>query len=392
MARGARIHRGRGVLVSTRSTAAILLFLTGTGACARAPADIVDTTETAGATTTSPVTTNAVSDGLESTSGNAEGGAASSGEEEREIIYDVNLIPDVPGTGNCGAPNPVTCDHQDDDPWHAIGLNCTGGPHVQGEYNGDERSLYVHEGPVGTYEPAPFPPREGEKILILSSGISSDLLIPNYFATADVNGYVDNGSSTLPEPLVPMNVSDTKSCAEDPGLIGDGDCSNTIEEQWTQGNGANDYAELRITTKVPLNTTGFSYDFAFLSTEYPDYYQSQFNDMYIAWLESEQWTGNVSFDESGNPISLNAGFLDYKDAPNPVDCPPPCQAPELQGTAMVGHAATKWLTTSASVSPQEDITLVFAVFDLSDGALDTFILLDNWLWNCGGGPPVTVPG
>jgi hypothetical protein len=141
-----------------------------------------------------------------------------------------------------------------------------------------------------------------------------------------------------------------------------------------------------------MGTTGFSYDLAMFSTEYPDFYQTQYNDMFVAWLESEAWTGNVSFDEAGNPISLNAGFLDYKDAPNAYDCPAPCNAPELQGTAMQGHAGTKWLTTSAPVTPGETIELIFAVFDLSDGVLDTVVLLDNWLWNCDGGPPVTVPG
>ena len=50
------------------------------------------------------------------------------------------------------------------------------------------------------------------------------------------------------------------------------------------------------------------------------------------------------WNEMGAPISLNAGFLDYKDAPNPYDCQNPCTAPELQGTAMQGHAGTRWLT------------------------------------------------
>ena len=161
---------------------------------------------------------------------------------------------------------------------------------------------------------------------------------------------------------------------------------------WSQGFGAYDYVEMRISTTVPVGTMGLSYDFAMFSTEYPNYYQTQFNDMYIAWLESEQWTGNVSFDDMGHPISLNAGFLDYKDAPNPFDCPAPCQAPELQGTAMEGHAGTRWLTTTAGVTPGEEIELVLGVFDLSDTILDTVILLDNFKWACEGGAPVTIPG
>jgi hypothetical protein len=183
-----------------------------------------------------------------------------------------------------------------------------------------------------------------------------------------------------------------QDCFENPDLVGTGDCSNTINDQWEQGNGAYDYSELRISGEVPQGASGFSYNLAFFSTEYPNYYQTTFNDMYIAWLESELWTGNVSFDEMGNPISLNAGFLDYKDAPNPYDCPAPCQAPELVGTAMMGHAGTKWLTTTSGVVPGEDFVLILAIFDLSDNILDSVVILDNFAWNCEGGPPVTIPG
>jgi hypothetical protein len=293
---------------------------------------------------------------------------------------------------DCGAPLHIECDGpNEDDPWRTIGLNCPTGPEVDGVYNGDPQSLTVHVGDLGTHIPAPFPPREGDAFLILSSGIANELTMPGFFAAADVAGFLDNGAD-LPPPLTTMGVSTTEDCNEDPGLVGTGDCSNTIEGQWAQGSGAFDYNELRFTTHVPVETFGFSYDFAMFSTEYPDFYHTVFNDMYVAWLESENWTGNISFDEMGNPISLNAGFLDYKDAPNPIDCPAPCAAPELAGTAMMGHAGTKWLTTSAGVVPGEEIEVVFAIFDLSDPVLDTVVLLDNFQWACEGGPPTTIPG
>jgi hypothetical protein len=305
------------------------------------------------------------------------------------VLFDLGMLPDAPSGVFCGAPLPVTCDGMDDDPWHALGLNCPGGPQVDGTFSGDPQALYVHSGNLGTFVPAPFPPREGDKMVILSSGRAQDLTVAGLYASTTLPG---NDPGTLPAPIQTGAVSATENCADNPTLIGMGDCSNTIQAQWEQGSGANDYAELRINTQVPAGAFGFSYDLAFFSTEYPVYYQSQFNDMYVAWLESEVWTGNVSFDEMGNPISLNAGFLDYKDAPNPTDCPAPCTAPELQGTAMQGHAGTKWLTTTAGVSPLEDIEIVFAIFDLTDNILDSVVILDNWTWDCEGGPPVTIPG
>ena len=59
---------------------------------------------------------------------------------------------------------------------------------------------------------------------------------------------------------------------------------------------------------------------------------------------------------------------------------------------MSDNAGTKWLTTTAGVTPGEQIEVVFAVWDLSDDIWDTVVILDNWLWECEGGPPVTIPG
>jgi hypothetical protein len=305
--------------------------------------------------------------------------------------FDLAGLPDGGANGGCGAPIHSFCDDDDNDPWHALGVNCPNEYEITTAYTGHVDALYVHTGQLGTYNPATYPTLEGEKMVILSSGNAQQLTIPGQYASTSLAG---NDPLNLPAPLnsTPVDNALMVDCTENPVLIGTGDCSNTIQEQWSQGSGAYDYAEMRMTGEVPNGATGFSYNLAFFSTEYPAYYQSSFNDMYIAWLESEKWTGNVSFDELGAPISLNAGFLDYKDAPNPYDCPGPCTSPELQGTAMQGHAGTKWLTTSAGVEPGEDFTIVFAIFDLSDNILDSVVILDNFSWNCEGGPPVTVPG
>jgi hypothetical protein len=304
------------------------------------------------------------------------------------VFFDVGTLPDGGGNG-CAAPPQVSCDDDDDDPWHAFSLNCPGGPEVEGTINlTGATQIHVHEGNLGTFAPPPFPPREGDKFVILSSGNASHLPQAGMYASTSI-GF---GATPLPAPLQTNAVSATEDCYDNPGLVGTGDCSNTIQAQWEQGSGSYDYAEMRFTTTVPAGTFGFTYDFAMFSTEYPVFYQSSFNDMYIAWLESEQWTGNISFDDMGHPISLNAGFLDYKDAPNSYDCPAPCQAPELAGTAMQGHAGTRWLTTTAGVTPGEEIEVVLGVFDLSDSILDTVIILDNFEWACEGGAPVTIPG
>jgi hypothetical protein len=236
-----------------------------------------------------------------------------------------------------------------------------------------------------------FQPREGQSMAVISSGRLSDIdketpdsdsVVNPIWCNVQLPGDYSPGE-TLPPPLVADNVGG-QGCWDNPDLVGMGDCSNTIEMQFKQGGAAYDYTDLRVEFDVPEGAKGFSFDFAFLTVEYPKYYQTGFNDMFVGWVESESWTGNISFDENGNPISLNASFLEFLD--DDLDLP------EFEGTCMRGHAATNWLTTSHPAAEGEHIEMVFAIFDLQDAKLDSYVLIDNFQWACDGNvEPGTVP-
>jgi hypothetical protein len=306
------------------------------------------------------------------------------------ILFDVG-IPDAPELCIEGAQTP--CDVDSSDPLQALGLNCPGeGPKAVGGISGPPGSARVHTGTLGT--DGYFSPREGNKMLLLSTGLAEEVPVPAdpqcaACPSTDFGGPVLN---VLPPPIDVRDVDDLRTCTDDPTLIGTGDCSNTLQEEWMAGSGAYDYVELRLTAEVPAPYDSLRYQFAFFSSEYPLWFdhESPWNDMYIAWLESEAWTGNISFDEAGNPISINGVLLDFRDAPT-VGCDPPCEAPELAGFAMEGHAGTRWLETVAPVVPGETIELVLAIFDLSDGSYDSAVVLDDWSWTCSDGPPITAP-
>lgn len=286
----------------------------------------------------------------------------------------------------CDVPDHVPCDAAADTPIaRALGLNCPNELQVTISTSGSAEAIGKRSSFGNTNA---FAPREGSQYVVLGSGRVSELDSTFGGCSGDLGAY-DPG--TLPPPLVGSDVG-AQNCVDNPALVGMGDCSNTIESQLAGS--VNDYTELRFTAQVPSTVNSFSYNLAFFSYEYPDYYLSQFNDMYIGWLESEVWTGNISFDEAGAPISLNAGFLDYRDANADDDpmCQGNCVAPELHGTCMQGHAGTKWLTTTAGVQPGETITVVFAIFDMSDSILDSYVFLDNFQWGCeGDAPPSTTP-
>ncbi|MCH9685193.1 MAG: choice-of-anchor L domain-containing protein [Deltaproteobacteria bacterium] len=324
-------------------------------------------------------------------------------------------------------PTPTPCDGDDDDPLHAIGVNCdpTNGVAARGAFDGPAGAMEVMTQTLGD---GTYSAREGDKYLVLSTGVAAQITqTPAMLCNVGPGGGDDgpapgdpedpegadpmtiNCPSTdlpgpaldeLPAPLniIPVDPLLMTTCEDDDSLVGTGDCSNTLWQQWQAarvqgglGATAHDYAEVRLTIPVPEDKGGIGFDFAFMSVEYPDFYKSEFNDMFVAWVESERWTGNISFDDQGNPISVNAGFLDYKDAPNDYDCPD-CTAPELHGFAAQGHGATRWLTSSTQVQPGEDLTVVFSIFDLSDGELDSLVLIDNVHWTCAGAPTTTPVG
>ncbi len=288
--------------------------------------------------------------------------------------------------GECTIPEHTPCDADSADPFHAMGLNCPGAPAITATTDGSPTAIGTRFdfGNTDTWQP-----REGSKFAVIGSGPVADLDLPTPPGDDDaMPTHCDDDLGNFdPGPVlpVPLRVNDVAGdCITDATLLGTGDCSRTIQGQFSQGLIANDYTELRIEATVPPTTNSIAYDFAFFSTEYPFYYNDVFNDMYIGWLESESWTGNISFDTMGNPISLNAGFLDFRDDG--------ADLPELAGTCMRQHAGTRWLSSVAPVTPGESITVVFAVFDLADSILDSYVFLDNFQWGCEGTDhPMTKP-
>jgi hypothetical protein len=288
--------------------------------------------------------------------------------------------------GDCELPPPISCDASSESPLEAVGLDCLdGGIAASGGVFGPPDASYVYTGSLG-----PYAPREGEKFLILSTGTAAHLWYPpedlGPLFDCDEPEYCPStdfgvGPAQAPAPITFEPVDEDRTCAEDPSLVGTGDCSNSLFEQWMQCQGGCevwDSSELRIALTIPAHTEGLAFDFAFMSVEWPMFTDSAFNDMFVAWLESEAWTGNVSFDKQGNPITVYAGFTDYTDD-------------ELDGTAMEGHAGTKWLTTIFGVEPGESVQLVLAVFDMTDGLGDSVVLLDGFRFSCAGPTPTTDP-
>jgi hypothetical protein len=151
-----------------------------------------------------------------------------------------------------------------------------------------------------------------------------------------------------------------------------------------------DYTEWKLALKVPTNAHAFSFEFNFMSAEYPEYVGTQFNDKFFAILDSKSFKGNISFDSKGNCISINNALFNVCSG---------CAlgAASLSGTGYDGGigGGTGWLTTTAPVTPGETITLRFMIFDEGDHIYDSAVLLDHFRWQATalkGGPSTVRPG
>jgi hypothetical protein len=215
----------------------------------------------------------------------------------------------------------VPCDTDASNIIAAMGLNCPGEPIVNATISGSPQA----SGTLAAFgNTTAFSATEGQRYAVLGSGFVADLPMAggDIFSTAcsqDVGNF-DPGTN-LPAPIRTNNVGNL-TCTDDPGLIGTGDCSNTIQEQFEQASsGAFDYTEIRFDTTVPVGVTSFSYDFAFMSYEYPAYYASS-----AGWSPSNGPATSPLMTTAGPSPSTPASWTTSMPTPPAIPTAPPVPA------------------------------------------------------------------
>ena len=157
------------------------------------------------------------------------------------------------------------------------------------------------------------------------------------------------------------------------------------------GSGINDAVMFQLRIRVPKGVQSFSFDIYFLSIEFPRYVCTQFNDFFVALLDSQHTSDNPEFqnphdknlamDENGYPVGVNLAKSGlFKVCPVSGTYPSCTGTTELSGTGFEGHGATGWLTVRGNVVPDEVITLRLAVWDTGDHIWDSKVLIDNFRW------------
>jgi hypothetical protein len=135
---------------------------------------------------------------------------------------------------------------------------------------------------------------------------------------------------------------------------------------------ARDYTVIALAVDVPTGANCLSLDYRFLSEEFPGFVGQQFNDAFIAELDTTNWSVSASGDltrpndfaasPAGNAVSVNGAG-------------PTAMFPaEAEGTYFNG--ATGLVTTKTPVTPGPH-TIYLSMFDASDGFVDSAVFLDR---------------
>jgi hypothetical protein len=235
----------------------------------------------------------------------------------------------------------------------------------------------VPEGQYAVYESfgSSIVPVSGDAFLLFSSGVVanpvSNLSVNNAKThNAPPDWYEANGSKFPASP-------DCK----------DHDPSN---------NPARDSVMLTLEIKAPASANSFSFDAYFFSADYSAYVCTQFNDFFVALLDSAYSTyepefqnpsdKNLAVDENGNSLGINfvmSGLFTVCKLPDGeiTDINKHCEGSEpLSGTGYENHGATGWLKVKGNIVPGEEFKLRLALWDSADQVLDSLVILDNWKW------------
>lgn len=254
-----------------------------------------------------------------------------------------------------------------------------------------------------------MPPLLGERLALLSSGSAADV--------NDTNpGFV----------AYTANQGKTSGFPADWFAANGGQMPNIASCPPANVNAARDPVMLTLRIRTPSNAKSFRFSTGFYSYEYPEYTCSPFNDFFVVLLDSA-YNGtpanpadkNLAFYAGQNGVNYPVGVnLAYGDTGLFTVCNNGTAGCFSNGTTFQHTACTSnsmlvgtgldaaqpfacdmnalagggtgWLVTSGNVVGGEIITLRIAIWDTSDGNLDSFAVLDRFEWSVDAAEPGTV--
>jgi hypothetical protein len=196
------------------------------------------------------------------------------------------------------------------------------------------------------------------------------------------------------------------------------DCASLSFGGSSAGLSVQDWAELKVWVKAPVNAQAMSFDFQFFTTEFNQFWNASFNDAFFVLVTNKTMNGtNAAKDAQGLAVTVNSGYFQLcPKSPGPAgvektnalaNCVGNAGDPQQQvfgnlagtyydgtgeapfdGTALsddmlhkyVYGGGTGWLTAKFPVTPGESFTMRIIVTDVFDGLKDSAIVFDALRW------------
>jgi len=162
-----------------------------------------------------------------------------------------------------------------------------------------------------------------------------------------------------------------------------------------------DLVQLALVIPVPPSAESFMFDFMFCSDEWPEFYNSDYNDAFLAEAEASTFVvnldgtitadNNVATDPDGNQVTVNVGWgLDHdnpqtEDTGTTYDGCTNVVSMQVELTPAVTPTPTVALASSAVIKKGTWLTLYFSILDVGDSAYDSAVFLDNFRFSTEGG-------
>jgi uncharacterized repeat protein (TIGR01451 family) len=186
---------------------------------------------------------------------------------------------------------------------------------------------------------------------------------PNAVSTTSLTSFPTDGSSYA------ILTTGDSTLADQPNNSGSGGVN--LGGGNVRGDTDFDVTIVKIDLAVPAGPNCLSLDFRFLTEEFPEFVGSNYNDAFIAELDSSTWTtsgstisapNNFAFDPSGDVISVNSSGVTSMTAGN------------ASGTTYDG--ATPLLSAATPITAGAH-SLYLSIFDQGDNILDSAVFVDN---------------
>jgi|GEM_PF-475519 len=259
-------------------------------------------------------------------------------------------------------------------------------------------------------------PLEGQRIVVLSTGIAADADQtnpgPNTGPTSNPATSLTGASVNISTCTNPLCIKDWYATPNLPlkpanGLPDAPGCNASNDSD------AEDSVMLVLRMRAPTNAKAFSFNSYFYSSEYPEFVCTSFNDQFIALVNTPTGTPTpianpvdknlMTYTKDGQkwPIGINIakgttlfsvcepqGVSTCWDTDVSADS---CSlgAAQLLGTGFEAPSATShcthgggtyWLTTAGNVIPGQVVELRIAIWDVGDKIYDSLALVDGFRW------------